>query len=249
METKTHFNYPKRHLTQLKNRINDSINDYSNINRSINHNSFQFSFDLNLLSNEIEEVNGIEEILGHSDKSLSLHSFCELIHYEDSFFIFKNIKKILKNIYNYDPNLKHNISFLITLRIKHNSGQYIHLLCKTSVSEIIDGYITKLTNVFIDISGLNLRPFSSIKLNMANNQGFSDSHLSSDFVSEYIDLFSKREISVMRLAAEGKISREIAEILGISVKTVDTHRRNIIRKSDSKNLIEVISVLKEAKVI
>ena len=39
-----------------------------------------------------------------------------------------------------------------------------------------------------------------------------------------------REIDVVKLIFKGKKSREIAEILAISVKTVDKHRSNILQK-------------------
>ena len=39
-----------------------------------------------------------------------------------------------------------------------------------------------------------------------------------------------REREVVQLLAEGKTSKEIASLLHISVKTVETHRRNIMSK-------------------
>lgn len=42
--------------------------------------------------------------------------------------------------------------------------------------------------------------------------------------------FTAREIEILRLLAQGKISKEIAEILNISKLTVDSHRKNMINK-------------------
>jgi DNA-binding NarL/FixJ family response regulator len=39
-----------------------------------------------------------------------------------------------------------------------------------------------------------------------------------------------REREIVQLLAEGKSSREVAEALGLSVKTAETHRANIMRK-------------------
>ncbi len=44
-----------------------------------------------------------------------------------------------------------------------------------------------------------------------------------------------REKEVVKLIALGKTSREIAQILGLSVKTVNTHRNNIMRKLELRN--------------
>lgn len=41
---------------------------------------------------------------------------------------------------------------------------------------------------------------------------------------------TSREIEVVKLVFEGRKSRQIAEILSISLKTVDKHRSNILRK-------------------
>ncbi|MFM2287507.1 MAG: LuxR family transcriptional regulator [Pseudomonadota bacterium] len=47
--------------------------------------------------------------------------------------------------------------------------------------------------------------------------------------------FSAREISVMRWTAEGKTSGEIAEILGISERTVNFHTQNVTAKLNASN--------------
>ncbi|WDP84280.1 MAG: response regulator transcription factor [Desulfobacter sp.] len=41
---------------------------------------------------------------------------------------------------------------------------------------------------------------------------------------------SKKEREILQLVAEGKKTRDIAQKLGVSVKTVETHRRNIMKK-------------------
>lgn len=50
---------------------------------------------------------------------------------------------------------------------------------------------------------------------------------------------SPREIEVLQLLAEGKRASEIADRLHLSVKTVQTHRRNIMEKLDLHNLADL----------
>lgn len=50
---------------------------------------------------------------------------------------------------------------------------------------------------------------------------------------------SDREHQVMRLLALGHTNREIAELLGVGVKTIDTHRANLLRKLDLRNNADV----------
>ncbi len=51
---------------------------------------------------------------------------------------------------------------------------------------------------------------------------------------------SKREIEVLCLIAEGLSSKEIADQLFISVRTVDTHRSNILHKLELSNTAQLV---------
>lgn len=48
-------------------------------------------------------------------------------------------------------------------------------------------------------------------------------------------ILSSREFQVMEYLAAGKTNREIAEMLSISVKTVDTHRGHVLKKLRLRN--------------
>jgi two-component system response regulator NreC len=49
-----------------------------------------------------------------------------------------------------------------------------------------------------------------------------------------------REMEVLRLVAEGYSNQAIAERLGLSRKTVDVHRTNLMRKLDLHNVAEIV---------
>lgn len=50
---------------------------------------------------------------------------------------------------------------------------------------------------------------------------------------------TSREIEIANLAIEGFLNKEIADKLGISTRTVETHRNNIYRKLDISNISEL----------
>ena len=50
-----------------------------------------------------------------------------------------------------------------------------------------------------------------------------------------LDSLTPRELEVLRLLARGYTYREIAEDLFISVKTVETHASNVLRKTQQSN--------------
>lgn len=51
---------------------------------------------------------------------------------------------------------------------------------------------------------------------------------------------SDRELEIMKLLAEGYSNREISELLLISIKTVEVHRANIMKKQNFKNITELV---------
>ena len=53
-------------------------------------------------------------------------------------------------------------------------------------------------------------------------------------------VLSDREIEVLRLLAEGRRTKEIAEVLDISAKTVETYRGRIMLKLGIENLAELV---------
>lgn len=49
-----------------------------------------------------------------------------------------------------------------------------------------------------------------------------------------------REREVVQLLAEGYVTKEVAIILGVSVKTIETHRANIMRKLNIHSIAELV---------
>lgn len=50
---------------------------------------------------------------------------------------------------------------------------------------------------------------------------------------------SPRETEVLQLLAEGKATKEVAGILGVSVKTIETHRKQIMDKLGMRSIAEL----------
>lgn len=51
---------------------------------------------------------------------------------------------------------------------------------------------------------------------------------------------SSRERGILQLLAEGKSNKEISDMLSLSIKTVETHRANIMRKLGFKSVIDLV---------
>jgi two-component system response regulator NreC len=64
-----------------------------------------------------------------------------------------------------------------------------------------------------------------------------------------VDNLSPREREVLQLIAEGYSNRQISEILSISIKTVQTHRMNLMSKLDLHNRADLIKYAIQQKII
>ena len=76
---------------------------------------------------------------------------------------------------------------------------------------------------------------SEVTLSLMQEDNSRDELLKSDIE------FTKRELDVLRLLADGCTNKEIGEKLFISHRTVDTHRTNIMKKVGVNNVAGLIS--------
>ena len=63
------------------------------------------------------------------------------------------------------------------------------------------------------------------------------------------ETLTDREKQVFRLVAEGKSNKEVAEVLGISVKTAMSHREHVMEKLDLHNRTELVRLALKLGVI
>lgn len=76
---------------------------------------------------------------------------------------------------------------------------------------------------------------------------FDDAIATKDLTSKEEILLSNREKEILRLIGEGKTSQEIADVLFIGKSTVDTHRKNILKKMNIYGKTDLIRFAVERK--
>ena len=54
---------------------------------------------------------------------------------------------------------------------------------------------------------------------------------------------TKREREVMQLVVAGKKTKEIAEKLRVSPRTIDTHRASVMRKMDARSAVDLAAMV------
>jgi two-component system, NarL family, response regulator NreC len=80
-----------------------------------------------------------------------------------------------------------------------------------------------------------------------NNTFFDDSITTKDVVTKEEIVLSTREKEILKLVGEGKTSQDIADMLFIGKSTVDTHRKNIIKKINIYGKTDLIRFAVERK--
>ena len=74
-----------------------------------------------------------------------------------------------------------------------------------------------------------------------------ESYFFDDFLKKY--QLTKREVGIIRMVCKEMSSRQIADSLFLSELTVNTHRRNILRKLEIKNIAGLINFAKENQLL
>jgi DNA-binding NarL/FixJ family response regulator len=74
------------------------------------------------------------------------------------------------------------------------------------------------------------------------------SQIDTDFKTD-LQLLTAREIEIIRTLADGMVTREIAEKLFISEKTVERHKTNILKKLGLRNTAQLIRVSVEQGIL
>jgi len=87
----------------------------------------------------------------------------------------------------------------------------------------------------------------AIRIVAKNQTFFDDAIVTKDVYTKQDIMLSVREKEILRLIGEGKTSLEIADLLFIGKSTVDTHRKNILKKMNIHGKTDLIRFAVERK--
>jgi len=84
------------------------------------------------------------------------------------------------------------------------------------------------------------KPFFTERISEAILNSLVSSASQGDKQSAAADPLTLREHEILQLLAENKNNKDIAGTLGISVRTVETHRRSIMQKLNANSIVELV---------
>ncbi|MCB0482276.1 MAG: hypothetical protein KDC83_12660 [Flavobacteriales bacterium] len=190
---------------------------------------------------------GIEEVLGYMRDEFDANIVMNWFHPNQE----KLAKRIIKGIVYYgfsiDMNEKNNASLLLYVKVRRKDGSYIPILRQTNFyGKNEDGQMTGAISIITDLSGMTFPDRVEWKIIGGN----IDEELFRNYITQALSsLFGKRELEVLKLLQKGYSSKEIADKMFISKYTVDTHRRNMMKKADCNNSLELLSFSKANEIL
>jgi len=136
--------------------------------------------------------------------------------------------------------------------LHHNPRQRILILSITESQQTIQevltagarGYVSKsdaAKDLVIAVEELQHdRPYFNSQVGQMVLEGFLNRRHQTPSDKPATPNLTSREREIVQLLAEGKSTKEIAITLGLSVKTAETHRSNLMRKLDLHSVGEVV---------
>jgi len=193
-----------------------------------------YYFLFNCVDNELEYVSEcVLDVLGYKREEFNMQKLFEIIHPDDLKYCnqseFKTMQLCTHIFYN--ELFRYKISY--SFRVKSATGIYITIKQQYKIVEIDQfGRIFKSFVQHQMVHDYEIRPdddyeiFDEIKKRPV------------DFEKKY--KLTKREIEILELINLGFQTKEISEKLCLSEHTVKTHRKNILSKTESSTILEVI---------
>lgn len=151
--------------------------------------------------------------------------------------------KIISYGYEHMATAENNVISNMMFQYKKKGGGYIQLLQKVMAVETdAEGHPLLYLRFGYDISHL-VKPAVGLTIN-APDETLIWAYNTNKKCLEQINLLSAQEKKILAYLAEGKGSKEIADMLFASSHTVDTHRRNLLKKT---NCIDTTALITFAK--
>ncbi|HEY4538817.1 MAG TPA: LuxR C-terminal-related transcriptional regulator [Faecalibacter sp.] len=201
--------------------------------------NYYFIYDC--VENEIAFVNNaFQTITGYDNKTFNLDQLIKIIHPDDLDYFFKCEEKDLEITNQLMFNQHFQFLFTYTYRIVKANGEVITIQQKCQAIEVTtQGHLSKTLVTHQIVEDYKVRP--------ANDHKIFDKTRGIYIDSDNCYNLSNREFEILTLIKAGMNSAEISDKLNISKYTIDTHRKNILNKTNASSFLELIHRLSFAE--
>ncbi|KAA5549219.1 LuxR C-terminal-related transcriptional regulator [Adhaeribacter rhizoryzae] len=181
----------------------------------------------------------LEQLLGYEAQAYLQEGLCftlSKIHPDDVPGLLEILEKEMDYIAGLTPNQRLDYRSSYDYRIRKINGTYIRVLQRNLILNLDEAnQVLHLLVVLTDIT--HLKKDNTKILHIINKQesGFAYFYNLAEQRVTKDTFLSKREIEILKLLGKGYSSKEVADELFISIHTVETHRRNMLEKTNIKD--------------
>jgi DNA-binding CsgD family transcriptional regulator len=175
-----------------------------------------------------------------------MRNFWNRIHPEDIELWLKALNDLMVFTLEEIPlEKRQKMSYTWNYRLKNASDSYVNIIQNTTPLEFDSDMkpIIGLAHYTVLDQKIKIPITATAKL-LNNNNEYETKYFNNFSQKLLTNGLSNRERDVIRLLTINKSSKEIAESLNISSNTVDTHRRNILKKLNISSTGELVGMLK-----
>lgn len=189
----------------------------------------------------------VEELTGYPEsmfRNKGMETSLTMIHPDDRPELFRFQQIVFEAFHKLSIPERHTFEFSYTTRWVHRSSQEVIWMTSKVRPYVID----EVGNFIMDLH-IIVQLFTPPKTkNYDWNYTYTSDNAEKIFVSKSSPLnkavkMTVKERTIVGFILEGKESKEISELLNISINTVATHRKNIFRKLGVKNVGEMVKIL------
>ena len=140
---------------------------------------------------------------------------------------------------------RNKMSYTWNYRLKNSNDEYVNIIQNTTPLEFDSKNkpIIGLAHYTVLHPDINMQICASAKLLNSNNE-YETKYFNNFSQKLLTNGISNRERDIIRLLVLNNSSKEIAKRLNISPNTVDTHRRNILKKLNVSSTGELIGMMR-----
>lgn len=188
---------------------------------------------------------GTKDLLGISKEKFTLDNLFTMIHPDDladmhrrerASVVFKMQKIPREDITKYKT--------VYLLRLKTPDGIYKTILHQAKIINVAkDGKVQQVMGVHTDVTHLDLPIDKKVSFIGYKKPSYfyNDAEDTFDLIASSTSDYTKRELQILNEMVKGYSVEVIGQHLNISVHTVGTHKKNILKKSNCKNTSHLIA--------
>ena len=185
---------------------------------------------------------GFTSVSGYEVETLLTGSYGlihSLLHPDDKVPLLKIMKRVNQYLCNQPKGVQPHVSF--SYRLKKKDGSYIRLLHEwIEMATDPSGKLMYNLERCTDIT--HWQGENTTVLMISHAEGHENVVYEPEEERGIVCTFTKSEVRVLKLLAEGMSSKQIAGALDITFNTVNTYRRKMLKKARVKNTTELIQV-------